>query len=101
MSLLTRRGECIGATFVGRGGMLEQVEAARTLVATGGAGQVFRETTNPAIATGDGIAMAFEAGARVGDLEFVQFHPTVLNVEGAQRVLLSEALRGEGSLMVS
>ena len=101
MSLLTRRGECIGATFVGRGGMLEQVEAARTLVATGGAGQVFRETTNPAIATGDGIAIAFDAGARVADLEFVQFHPTVLSADGAPRFLLSEALRGEGARLIN
>src|SRR5688500_5443040 len=101
MSLLTRRGECIGATFVGRGGMLEQVEAARTLVATGGAGQVFRETTNPAIATGDGIAIAARAGARLTDLEFVQFHPTVLNVEDAPRFLLSEALRGEGAHLIN
>ena len=100
MSLLTRRGQCIGATFVRTGG-LEQIEAGRTLIATGGAGQVFRETTNPAIATGDGIAMAFEAGARVADLEFVQFHPTVLSAEGAPRFLLSEALRGEGARLVN
>ena len=100
MSLLTRRGRCTGATFVRNGG-LEQIEAGRTLIATGGAGQVFRETTNPAIATGDGIAMAFEAGARVADLEFVQFHPTVLSAEGAPRFLLSEALRGEGARLVN
>ncbi len=90
--LTTRNQECVGAAFVGRDGALQQIEAQRTLIATGGAGQVFRETTNPAIATGDGIAMAFEAGARVADLEFVQFHPTVLNAEGAPRFLLSEAL---------
>jgi len=101
MSLLTRRGACLGATFVGRGGMLAHVEAARTLIATGGAGQVFRETTNPAIATGDGIAIAFDAGARVADLEFVQFHPTVLSAEGAPRFLLSEALRGEGARLIN
>ena len=101
MSLVTRDGICEGATFVDREGAVQQVAAARTLIATGGAGQVFRETTNPAIATGDGIAMAFEAGARVADLEFVQFHPTVLNVEGAPRFLLSEALRGEGAWLVN
>ncbi len=101
MSLVTRDGECVGATFVGRDGALQQIDATRTLIATGGAGQVFRETTNPAIATGDGIAMAFDAGARVADLEFVQFHPTVLSVEGAPRFLLSEALRGEGARLVN
>jgi len=102
MSLITTRNqECVGAAFVGRDGVLQQIEAQRTLIATGGAGQVFRETTNPAIATGDGIAMAFDAGARVADLEFVQFHPTVLSAEGAPRFLLSEALRGEGARLIN
>ena len=101
MSLTTRDGECRGAVFVDRDGRVDQVEAARTLIATGGAGQVFRETTNPAIATGDGIAMAFQAGARVADREFIQFHPSALNVEGAPRFLLSEALRGEGAWLVN
>jgi L-aspartate oxidase len=101
MSLVARDCVCSGATFLDRDGAMQQVEAERTLVATGGAGQVFRETTNPAIATGDGIAMAFEAGARVADLEFVQFHPTVLSAEGAPRFLLSEALRGEGARLIN
>ena len=101
MSLIASGGECHGATFVDRGGRLERAEAERTLIATGGAGQVFRETTNPEIATGDGIAMAFEAGARVADLEFIQFHPTALSVAGAPRFLLSEALRGEGAWLVN
>jgi L-aspartate oxidase len=101
LSLLTRDGVCTGALFMDREGRMQQADAARTLIATGGAGQVFRETTNPAIATGDGIAMAFDAGARVADLEFVQFHPTVLSVEGAPRFLLSEALRGEGGRLLN
>ncbi len=101
LSLTMRDGMCSGATFLDPQDRVEQVTAPRTLLATGGAGQVFRETTNPAIATGDGIAMGFEAGARVTDLEFIQFHPTALNVAGAPRFLLSEALRGEGAWLVN
>jgi L-aspartate oxidase len=101
LSLLVEDGACRGVLFLDRAGRVDEAEAPRTLIATGGAGQVFRETTNPAIATGDGVAMAFEAGARVADLEFIQFHPTALNVAGAPRFLLSEALRGEGGQLIN
>lgn len=99
--LIVRDGACAGADFVTSAGERGIVAARQTLLATGGAGQIFRETTNPAIATGDGIAMAALAGARVADLEFVQFHPTVLSVDGAPRFLLSEAMRGEGARLVN
>ena len=101
LSLDIEDGACVGATFVGDDGVPSTVRATRTLVATGGAGHLFRETTNPFVASGDGMAMAFEAGARVADLEFVQFHPTVLSVAGAPRFLLSEALRGEGGRLLN
>jgi L-aspartate oxidase len=101
VSLQEHDGVCIGATYVGGDGQVRRLTAARTLLATGGAGQVFRETTNPPVATGDGIAMAFDAGARTSDLEFVQFHPTVLHVPHAPRFLLSEALRGEGGVLLN
>jgi L-aspartate oxidase len=96
-----RDGRCVGVRFADAGGLYRHVEARAVLLATGGAGQVFRETTNPTVATGDGIAIAWHAGAQVTDLEFVQFHPTALAVEGAPRFLLSEALRGEGARLVN
>ncbi len=76
-----------------------EIAARAVLVATGGLGRVFQETTNPEVATGDGVAAAWRAGAAIRDIEFVQFHPTALFVAGAPRFLLSEALRGEGAYL--
>lgn len=100
VGLIVEQGRCIGARYVDDGAV-HDVQAAAVLLATGGAGQVFRETTNPTIATGDGVMLAWFAGARVADLEFVQFHPTALDVPGQPRFLLSEALRGEGAHLLN
>ncbi len=80
-------------------GTLRDLRARAVLLATGGLGRVFKETTNPDVATGDGVAMAWRAGAEIDNIEFVQFHPTALHIEGAPRFLLSEALRGEGAIL--
>ena len=101
VELIVQERLCSGARFVADRGDSGTITASRTLLATGGAGQIFRETTNPPVATADGIAMAVEAGARVADVEFIQFHPTVLNVPGSPRFLLSEALRGEGARLIN
>ena len=100
-NLLVDKGCVGGVRFFDRTGAPHDVRARATLLATGGAGQLFRETTNPGVATGDGMALAWHAGARLTDLEFVQFHPTALNLSDAPRFLISEALRGEGARLVN
>jgi L-aspartate oxidase len=101
VDLIVTDGRCAGVRFLEDDGSIAEARAGSVLLATGGAGQVFSDTTNPPVATGDGVAMAFRAGAAVTDLEFVQFHPTALDIEGLPRFLLSEALRGEGARLVN
>jgi len=100
--LLVDDGRVAGAVILdARRGRLLAVTARATLLATGGLGRIYADTTNPDVATGDGVAMAWRAGAVISDIEFVQFHPTALHVEGAPRFLLSEALRGEGAVLLN
>jgi L-aspartate oxidase len=90
---------CVGALALIHG-QVNLIWAKRTILASGGAGQLYRETTNPRIATGDGHAMAWRAGAALKDMEMIQFHPTTLYVAGASRSLITEAVRGEGAHLV-
>jgi L-aspartate oxidase len=99
IDLLTHEGICRGAIVWNRGHGKTIIWAKQTILATGGAGQVFRETTNPPIATADGHAVAYRAGAVLRDMEFMQFHPTVLYIAGSSRHLISEAVRGEGAYL--
>ena len=101
VDLLVEDGRVVGATLLDGKGELRSVKAKAVLLASGGAGQVYSDTTNPEVATGDGIAMAYRAGAEVMDMEFYQFHPTAFSMEGAPRFLLSEALRGEGAYLLN
>ncbi len=98
--LIIRDGRCVGAVVCQQKLKKVLVISARAvLLATGGSGQLYERTTNPAVATGDGMAMAFRAGAELVDMEFVQFHPTALYRKGAPQFLLSEAMRGEGGML--
>ena len=97
--LILRDGRVVGVTALDAEGKPTQFVGAGVLLASGGAGQVYSDTTNPSVATGDGIAMAYRAGAEICDMEFYQFHPTALSLSGAPHFLLSEALRGEGAYL--
>ena len=99
LDLLTWEDRCRG-TVVADGDKKFLFWAKETILCTGGAGQLFRETTNPSVATGDGHAMALRAGVELRDMEFMQFHPTVLYIAGSSRTLITEAVRGEGAYLV-
>jgi L-aspartate oxidase len=99
-SLIVRDERCIGVRFLDP--ILRaprEIFGKAVILCTGGAGQLYQHTTNPPVATGDGMAMAYFAGAEMADMEFIQFHPTALSVENAPRFLLSEAMRGEGGIL--
>jgi L-aspartate oxidase len=99
IDLITDDSRCIGVLAM-INGEVTVIWAQRTILASGGAGQLYRESTNPKIATADGLAMAYRAGAALKDMEFVQFHPTTLYVAGSSRALITEAVRGEGAYLV-
>ncbi len=100
IDLLTCDGVCRGAIVWNHRHGKTLIWAKETILCTGGTGQLYRETTNPDVATGDGLAMAYRAGAELRDMEFVQFHPTVLYIAGSSRHLITEAMRGEGAYLI-
>lgn len=100
IDLLTHEGQCRGALVWNKHHGRTFVWAKQTILCTGGVGQIYRESTNPPVATGDGHAIAYRAGVELLDMEFMQFHPTVLYIAGSGRTLITEAVRGEGALLV-
>jgi L-aspartate oxidase len=101
IDLVSRGNEVLGALCSGSVGGKLMIWAEQVILASGGLGQLYQETTNTDMATGDGVALAYRAGAVVRDMEFVQFHPTTLYLAGAARLLISEAVRGEGGVLVN
>lgn len=99
VDLITNNNECCGALVKRPSGETVVVRGRAIILCSGGAGQLYRYTTNPEIATGDGVAIAYRAGAAIRDMEFIQFHPTALSYPGAPRFLISEAVRGEGAVL--
>ncbi|MEW9672696.1 L-aspartate oxidase [Ammoniphilus sp. 3BR4] len=99
IDLVTVEDQCVGVIVENSHGEQSFIQSNATILATGGAGQLYRYTTNPPVATGDGIAMSYRAGAQIKDVEFIQFHPTSLCYPGAPRFLISEAVRGEGAVL--
>ena len=100
VDLIVKNNKCYGAiVFDSKAKELVSIKAKITALASGGIGQVYKKTTNPKIATGDGIAMAYRAGAVLEDMEFIQFHPTSLNITRKPNFLITEAVRGEGGLL--
>jgi L-aspartate oxidase len=97
--LLTEGGRVVGISLLSEKGLPEHIACSAVMLATGGSGQIFRNSTNSESATADGVAMAFRAGAEIGDIEFIQFHPTTLYMKKAPRFLLAEALRSEGGFL--
>jgi len=98
-SLLTDAGRITGVSLIDEKGVPQEIACSAVLLAAGGMGQIYRNTTNPETATGDAVALAFRAGAEISDTEFVQFHPTVLYMKKTPRLLFSEALRREGAYL--
>lgn len=101
IDLITQDGICFGVIVKIKNKGKKIIYASKTVLATGGIGQIYRETTNSIIATGDGMSMAYRKGAILTDMEFVQFHPTTLYVAGAARFLISESVRGEGGILIN
>ncbi len=100
VNLVTRNNKCIGCYVLDRkSNTVRNIVSKATVLATGGIGRVFIHTTNPDVATGDGIALAYRAGATIMDMEFTQFHPTTLYHPSAESFLISESLRGEGAIL--